>query len=193
MSELYGDESPVLSPAQPATTRSVKYILYFYVDPEFPDLEQVYNTKINEHNESILLNSHPDSGFDLFVPDEQRMEAHRVNKVDLKVKCKMVKVNDSGMEEPSAFYMYPRSSISKQNVRLANNVGIIDSGYRGNLCGMFDVIYRTVTYVCEKHTRLLQICTPTLEPFRIVKVCSDSALGTTHRGEGGFGSTGLRS
>ena len=40
MSELYGDESPVLSPAQPATTRSVKYILYFYVDPEFQILNK---------------------------------------------------------------------------------------------------------------------------------------------------------
>ena len=31
------------------------------------------------------------------------------------------------------FYVYPRSSISKTPLRMANSVGIIDSGYRGNL------------------------------------------------------------
>ena len=30
-----------------------------------------------------------------------------------------------------SYYLYPRSSISKLNIRLANSVGIIDSGYRG--------------------------------------------------------------
>ena len=38
--------------------------------------------------------------------------------------------------------------------------------------------------------RLLQICSPTLAPFEIFKVESDSELGTTRRGSGGFGSTG---
>ena len=87
--------------------------------------------------------------------------------------------------------MYCRSSTgSKTPLRLSNNVGIIDYGYRGNLCGMFDVIYKTQPYVCPKHTRLLQICTPNLEPFRIIKVNSDTELGDTQRGSGGFGSTG---
>ena len=36
--------------------------------------------------------------------------------------------------------MYPRSSLSKTMLRLANSVGIIDAGYRGHLIGMFDVI-----------------------------------------------------
>ena len=126
-----------------------------------------------------------------FTTEDQKMEAHKVNKVDLKVKCKMVRVSSSGDEVPTAFYMYPRSSISKQNVRLANNVGIIDSGYRGNLCGMFDVIYRTVSYECPKHIRVFfKFARLILEPFRIIKVNSDSELGNTQRGSGGFGSTG---
>ena len=174
-----------------STVAPSNYVLYMYVDSSDAELNDIYNQKINIHNEHILSNPHPDSGFDLFTTEDQKMEAHKVNKVDLKVKCKMVRVSSSGDEVPTAFYMYPRSSISKQNVRLANNVGIIDSGYRGNLCGMFDVIYRTVTYECPKHTRLLQICTPNLEPFRIIKVNSDSELGDTQRGSGGFGSTGL--
>ncbi len=43
---------------------------------------------------------------------------------------------------------------------------------------------------CESNLRLLQICTPTLEPFKVVLVNDDSALSNTQRGEGGFGSTG---
>ena len=31
------------------------------------------------------------------------------------------------------YYLYPRSSISKTPLILANSVGIIDSGYRGNI------------------------------------------------------------
>ena len=197
MSELYGEQSPTLSsvPAPsspPELENQPNYVLYFYVDSEFEELKEVYNTKVSEHNESLLLNPHPDSGFDLFVAEDQNMSTEHVNKVNLRVKCKMVKVGANGEETPTAFYMYPRSSISKQYLRLANNVGIIDSGYRGNLCGMFDVIYKNEEHVCEKHTRLLQICTPTLDPFRIVMVCSDTELGETQRSDGGFGSTGLR-
>jgi dUTP pyrophosphatase len=186
MSELYGELS------SPSLRNQTNYVLYFYVDSEYEELKEIYNTKVDEHNESLLLNPHPDSGFDLFVAEDQTMSVEHVNKVNLRVKCKMVKVCANGEELPTAFYMYPRSSISKQYFRLANNVGIIDSGYRGNLCGMFDVIYKDEEHVCEKHTRLLQICTPTLEPFRIVTVHRDTELGETHRSDGGFGSTGLR-
>ena len=43
--------------------------------------------------------------------------------------------------------MYPRSSIYKTPLRLANNTGIIDSGYRGNLMGAFDNISPVV--ICQ--------------------------------------------
>ena len=55
---------------------------------------------------------------------------------------------------------------------------------------MFDVINSTLEKVCPKNQRLVQICSPTLEPFQIIKVESDSDLGITTRGSGGFGSTG---
>lgn len=161
-----------------------------YVNHEDIDLNGIYNNKINVHNYNMLNDEFPDSGFDLFVPHETLMTYHTFTKVDFQVKCKMVRVLPDGREVPSAFYMYPRSSISKTNFRLANNVGIIDSGYRGYLCGMFDIAQQNMDNVCAKHQRLLQICTPTLEPFKIVKVNSDSELGTTTRGVGGIGSTG---
>lgn len=174
-------------------TNTIPYKLYMYVNHEDIDLNGIYNNKINVHNYNMLNDEFPDSGFDLFVPHETLMTYHTFTKVDFQVKCKMVRVLPDGREVPSAFYMYPRSSISKTNFRLANNVGIIDSGYRGNLGAMFDVVNVSsgVTEMrCEKHQRLVQICGPTLEPFKVVIVEEDSQLSTTQRGSGGFGSTG---
>lgn len=169
-----------------------KYRLYLYVDSDYAELNQIYDNKIQEHNNIIHSNEHrhKDSGFDLYNPEEIVMKVNEINKMNLRVKCAMVRVLDNGDEVPCGFYLYPRSSISKTNFRLANNVGIIDSGYRGNLCGMFDVVHSVKDVLCSTHLRLLQICSPTLAPFEIIKVESDSMLGTTQRGSGGFGSTG---
>ena len=91
----------------------------------------------------------------------------------------------------TGYCMYPRSSISKSHIRLANNVGIIDAGYRGHLMGMFDVIYKD-TATINKYDRYLQICAPNLSPILITMVETKEDLGEkTVRGDGGFGSTGL--
>ena len=72
---------------------------------------------------------------------------------------------------------------------LANQVGIIDSGYRGNLIGAFRNL-GTIPFRVEEGTRLLQICHPSLLPVHVVLV-DESELSTTARGVGGFGSTGV--
>lgn len=166
-----------------------EYTLYLSVQNCSPDLQDIYRANALKHNESMIHNHFPDSGFDVFVPKEQDMIPEQVNKVDLFIKCEMVRhVNRENI--PNGFCLYPRSSISKTKFRLANNVGIIDSGYRGNLGAMFDVVYSSQEVKCEKHQRLVQICVPTLSPFKVVIVESDSELSTTRRGSGGFGSTG---
>jgi dUTP pyrophosphatase len=167
------------------------YKLYIEVDDIDAEFFEHYSKKIRNHNDDIATNSHADSGFDLYLPNNTRFQTHEVNKVNFLVRCAMVRVHDDLREQPCAFYMYPRSSISKTNVRLANNVGIIDSGYRGHLCGMFDTVYCHSQYIeYEKFTRLVQVCSPTLEPFKIELVRDIMQLGMTERGEGGFGSTG---
>jgi dUTP pyrophosphatase len=87
--------------------------------------------------------------------------------------------------------MYPRSSLSKTQLRLANNTGIIDAGYRGPLIGMFDCLTDD-EYEVSSFTRLLQICAPGLVPIyvRVIDLIADLGPNTS-RGEGGFGSTGL--
>ena len=102
-------------------------------------------------------------------------------------------LNDMMYEEfllrlsPQPFCVYPRSSIWKSHFRLANNVGIIDSGYRGTLYGpMHNVKNETNTLVYGN--RYLQITMPSLQPFYISVV--DKIKVDSQRGVGGIGSTG---
>ncbi len=171
-------------------------------DPEFME---VLREHIAKHNYEVNTSEYPNAGFDLLVPKSQVMNGVNVSrthfisypiseKLNHQIKCEAMFFRDelgsSGFYNyyPSAFYLYPRSSISKTNVRLANNVGIIDSGYRGNIVGAFDVIRDTA--VINKFDRLLQICAPGLVPIIVELVDDESKLSVTTRGEGGFGSTG---
>jgi dUTP pyrophosphatase len=72
---------------------------------------------------------------------------------------------------------------------LANSVGIIDSGYRGELIGAFRSLSKT-DYTIDKYNRLLQITNAFLTPI-IVRLVDESELSSTERGSGGFGSTGV--
>jgi dUTP pyrophosphatase len=93
------------------------------------------------------------------------------------------------LKTPLGFYLYPRSSTgSKTSLRLSNSVGIIDSGYRGELIGVFDS-HNNETIIGGE-TRLLQICSGDLTPFKVKMVYSMNDLHITTRGIGGFGSTG---
>lgn len=160
-----------------------QYTLKLFVKGD-DELKQKYVEVITKHN-SQVEQMYYNSGFDLFTPEPIRYDKLTTFKLDTKIIGAMF--CDS---IPSPYYLYPRSSISKTNLRLANSVGIIDSGYRGNIIGMLDVIYSEGGFLIEKYDRLLQICAPNLGPFRLEMVDSLEDLGQTERGDGGFGSTG---
>ena len=128
-----------------------------------------------------------DAGFDLFVPNLVTVGAGETKRIDMGVKCSMTY---NGV--PCSYYMYPRSSTgAKTPLRLANSVGIIDSGYRGNLMAVFDNIKDGVVYDVGLGDRLLQICSGSLLcPVFPIIVNSVEKLGSTERGEDGFGSSG---
>lgn len=152
-------------------------------NPEFIDN---YKTHIEKHNSGILNDPFPNSGFDLLVPQTVGIpnSVESCKLVSMDVKCEMI----DELGRSSAYYMYPRSSLSKTPLILGNHVGIIDSGYRGNLMGAFRNLDKR-PFVIEKNTRLLQVCHPSLYPIYVV-VVNESDLSTTIRGDGGFGSTG---
>jgi dUTP pyrophosphatase len=73
---------------------------------------------------------------------------------------------------------------------LANSVGIIDAGYRGEIQAAVDVLSQD-GFQLPSGLRIVQLCPPSLDSPIYVKVITDeSLLGKTMRGAGGFGSTG---
>jgi dUTP pyrophosphatase len=88
-----------------------------------------------------------------------------------------------------ALYLFPRSSVSKTALGLANSVGVIDPSYRGPVKAVFRVNYneegRYMTYnVGDKIGQLVVL--PRLD----INWIESDELDDTERGSGGFGSTG---
>ena len=187
------------------------YKLYIFVESDVvPEIKSQYILNADKHNKIIdkYLNSLRasdddndvtnnegkelcfDSGFDLICPDENVINGLQTQMIDHKIKCCMKTINDKFV----AYYLYSRSSTaSKTPLRLANGVGIFDSGYRGNICAIMDNINTMdIGYVLKSNTRYVQICSPNLEyPMKVFIVDAMSELGkNTERGDGGFGSTG---
>ena len=141
-----------------------------------------------------------DAGFDLFVPVEEVIQSNTLGyKMNHMVKCSMNRSayasDGRSSEKPVGYYLYPRSSTgTKTPLRLSNSVGIIDSGYRGNIIAAFDnrdTMSNDGDFKVEGGSRVVQICPPELSYPVLVKIVeNESDLGTTNRGEGGFGSTG---
>jgi dUTP pyrophosphatase len=82
--------------------------------------------------------------------------------------------------------VFPRSSIRKTGLQLSNSVGVIDSGYRGELQATFNKVFGGDNFykVGDRIAQIIIIPYPQIE-FEEVEELSDS-----ERGEGGFGSTG---
>lgn len=174
-----------------------------------PVLKEKYVEAIALHNLKMQTDPFMDAGFDILCFSKgfnclsNSVTGGGPNKIDFQVKCsaQLVKTDCNGQGSSSkytGYYMYPRSSLSKTRLRLANSVGIIDSGYRGNLIGMFDCFSAGKQSLCETEydyvvkpfEKLVQICAPDLRPIFVELVESEEELSSvTSRGEGGFGST----
>lgn len=165
-------------------------------DPEVLIKSVVWDYYFNSKCNVLSLNgvnSVGNAGFDLVFPKTTTFEAGKTTKVDLGVSAQVFRRTDPGLTRPLSYYIYPRSSISKTPLRLANSVGIIDSTYRGNLIVVVDCIGEE-NYTVKCGTSLFQVCMPDLDSsgweatMRCLTDCPDYRTGTT-RGTGGFGST----
>ena len=82
-------------------------------------------------------------------------------------------------------FLFPRSSVYKTGQYLTNSVGVIDSGYRGEIMLKFTRPALDSQYkVGDRVGQLIII------PYPQVKFEEVEDLGSTDRGLGGFGSTG---
>ncbi len=89
--------------------------------------------------------------------------------------------------------IFPRSSIYKTPLRLSNSVGVIDSGYRGEIEFKFTNTFPTsanhqiITYLPGDRIGQLIII-----PYPSIDYEWSEDLSESVRGIGGFGSTGLK-
>lgn len=80
--------------------------------------------------------------------------------------------------------IFPRSSISKYDMHLRNSVGVIDSGYRGEIMVKFGFLPNGKLYsMGDKVAQLIIL------PYPQITFEEVDELSETERGEGGFGST----
>ena len=168
------------------------YVLRLKVPDE---LRELYIDAANKHNDFIASNRYFDAGFDLFCPTEGEISRLATSeKLDQGVKGSMEffsQYDNAWAPQGRAvgYFMYPRSSTgSKTPLRLANSIGIIDSGYRGNYIAVFDNC-REEAFKVERLQRLVQICPPNLTyPMKVLIV--DDLGEATARGNNGLGSSG---
>jgi len=94
------------------------------------------------------------------------------------------------MEIPKGYVglVFPRSSVRNQDLILSNCVGVIDSGYRGELQATFKKTQGLDSIKYKVGERGAQII---ILPYPTIYMTEVPELSDTERGSGGFGSTGL--
>jgi dUTP pyrophosphatase len=93
------------------------------------------------------------------------------------------------MEIPKGYVglVFPRSSVRNQELILSNCVGVIDSGYRGELQATFKKTQGLDSIKYKVGERGAQII---ILPYPTIYMTEVPELSDTERGTGGFGSTG---
>ena len=119
-----------------------------------------------------------DAGLDLYSIEDICFYPGETKKIKLGISCEP--------KDGKAYYLFPRSSISKTPLRLSNSIGLIDGGYRGEIMAVCDNI-KDFNYTVQKGDRLFQLVASDTSPISYILV---DTLSDTTRGSGGFGSTG---
>jgi len=119
-----------------------------------------------------------DAGLDLYVIDDMEFKPFETKIIKLGISCEP--------RDGKAYYLMPRSSISKTPLRMANSIGLIDGGYRGEIMACCDNI-KDFSYIVKRGQRLFQLVA---FDSSSIKYCLKECLSDSTRGVGGFGSTG---
>jgi len=155
----------------------MQYILKIKIDEKAPEFVKEHYLNFKNHHEG-------DSGIDLIIPyDIPAPENDIVYTIDHLIQTQLI---DSETNKDVSYYLYPRSSISKTPFMMANSVGIIDAGYRGNIMAKVRKFGISLNTRINSGDKLFQICAPDLKSIQVLVV---SELSETSRGDRGFGST----
>ena len=119
-----------------------------------------------------------DAGLDLYILEDITFTPGETKLIKLGISCEP--------KDGKAYYLFPRSSISKTPLRMSNSIGLIDGGYRGEIMASCDNI-KDFHFTAKKGDRLFQLVASDSSSISYALV---NALSSTTRGSGGFGSTG---
>lgn len=136
--------------------------------------------KIKKIRESALLptKAHAtDAGFDLYADSMSYDDCNNV-----------VYGTGIAVEIPQGYVglVFPRSSIARTGLILSNAVGVIDSGYRGEVMAKF----RRAQVPAEEYKLGERIAQLIIMPYPGVEFEEVSELSDSERGNGGYGSSG---
>lgn len=122
-----------------------------------------------------------DAGFD-FVATRFTQE------IDKSGKLIIVYHTDISMEIPKGYVglIFMRSSVCEKSLTLTNAVGVIDSGYRGEVIAKFKLTTDAIPTIYQPGDKIFQLVIIKLGDFSI-KEATD--LEDSDRGENGYGST----
>lgn len=84
--------------------------------------------------------------------------------------------------------VFPRSSVRNYDLFMSNSVGVIDSGYRGEIMVTFNV--KNPSGIQEIYTEGDRIAQLVIMPVPLIQYKEVDELSETQRGEQGHGSTG---
>lgn len=121
------------------------------------------------------------AGWDLYALEETTVVRHKSSLI----RTGLATAIPSGWEGQ----IRCRSSLGKKGMIMPNGLGTIDADYRGELMVLATWIGEGDSFVVAKGERVAQMLFAPVPKVTIIET-SIEALGTTSRGEGGFGSTG---
>ncbi len=144
--------------------------------------------KLKNYYENLATKYSGDCGIDLMCPEFITIPCNAVKRIHFGIACEIMST-ETYIPEP--FMLVPRSSISNTSFSMANSIGIIDPGYRGEIMASVRCHpNEDNTLRCDeihKGSRLFQIVAFDGKPIRVIVV---DKLSSSDRGENGFGSTG---
>jgi dUTP pyrophosphatase len=140
------------------------------------------NEKVKEFYNNFSSHYDGDSGIDLYNFSDINVAPLQVETIDFEIQCEMIDIETNNYV---SYYLVPRSSISNTCFQMANSIGIIDAGYRGNIKAKIRS-FNMVNNSIMMSGSYFQIVAPDLKPIKVNIV---SELKKTSRNDSGFGST----
>lgn len=157
--------------------------LYLWI-PD-PNMREAMRAQLNNRRPT-------DSGVDLLCPET--VLDFSQSKLAAPIYTGVIAAARTVYGAPAPYLLLARSSTSLTPLRMSNQIGLADMGYRGELIARVDCLDPNVQrYPIEAGRRLFQIVQHDWMPFqKVVVVNSPDQLPAPpdNRGNGGFGSTG---